>query len=1081
MSELRFVSPLMDGMTVEKEFPGQNGRSSYTLRHNNKKRYALKHLSIPASDSQIRALILSGAYADEDAVHEYYGKVVSGIQEELDAGKALASSGCFAAAISYQIEPKESGVGYDVYILYPLYVPLSVLLTENAITNLRAINLGLDLCDAVAACRNAGYIFENLKPENIFLTPGGKFLLGDLGLAPLEDLKYACIPEEYIGPFSAPELSDITASPNTTIDLYSIGMVLYRVYNGNHGPFEDENTGEGMADKLRLTGKPLPTPIFADYELSGIILKACAFQQEERFTSPEELRQVLLQYMQRNEISDTLIVPPIVASYAPVEEESEGEEPIRMTSAEELDDTFRQSFAPDTTGGGTAADIDEAAMLAGIAATVASVEAEAEEPEAQASVAPETAQEEAPEEEAPAQEPIPEEETLPPLVAPEAEKTAPSAESEEAPAQEAAPEDGVEKDPEAVESPAVLPPLKQPQEIDELDADQMDLDELLASVSEQKQAEEAESEVAEDEDSAKEDSEETGRKKAPWETVEEKPRNLTMRFEEAKPAKHSYTDHRPPVQEAPAKPQKKSFPRWLQILIIGLLLLAIGLVTYFLSGWFFVEAAELRLQELSIREFSLELVTGDDPSGFVLSCSDSHGNSYPATVEGRLYTFSGLDELTTYTITVEAAKFHRLTSSSISLHKVTTPEATEITQFDAARGENDGDVLLTFKYEGPAPSQWVLSYEDSTDAPAETVNFEGDTCLLSGLSLNETYTFTLLDTENCFMSGLYSIEYGLLPLVEATELNVGSIEGSDVTVTWEAGENLPEEWIVTCEAEGMETVTQSVTQTQCLLSLPDLSRDYTISVDALGMDSPTTLVLPADPIIISDLTAEAGEDGTIRLTWQAPAGAPVGGWYVSYNPVNSLHNPYMLNAEDDPIRETSVTLEHLVPNCDYEISLNLSQADAAQPIFGETKVAVKTPAAEPFSGFGISPKAPYTTEGDHISLWLLPEKEDWDYADLSESRSIFSITERIAVCLSVNAVNASSEKVALHYAIRNESGHVVNDIYTEIPWNDMWYSRHHASVIPLPAYPDNNSLPGLYTLEIYVNGRLLGSAGFNIE
>ena len=71
-------------------------------------------------------------------------------------------------------------------------------------------------------------------------------------------------------------------------------MLLYRVYNGNHGPFEDENTGEAMADKLRLTGKPLPTPIYADYELAGIILKACAFKQSERYQTPEELKQALV-------------------------------------------------------------------------------------------------------------------------------------------------------------------------------------------------------------------------------------------------------------------------------------------------------------------------------------------------------------------------------------------------------------------------------------------------------------------------------------------------------------------------------------------------------------------------------------------------------------------------------------------------------------------------------------------------------------------------------------------------------------------------------------------------------------------
>ena len=142
-------------------------------------------------------------------------------------------------------------------------------------------------------------------------------------------------------------------------------MLLYRIYNGNHGPFEDEATGEAMADKLRLTGKAMPTPIYADYELAAIILKTCAPRPEDRFQTPAELKQALVYYMQRNEVSDTLIVPPIVtpeAPLAPEAETAEEEAPARMTDAEQLDEKFRTSFAPDLSGAGTEKDIDPDAV-----------------------------------------------------------------------------------------------------------------------------------------------------------------------------------------------------------------------------------------------------------------------------------------------------------------------------------------------------------------------------------------------------------------------------------------------------------------------------------------------------------------------------------------------------------------------------------------------------------------------------------------------------------------------------------------------------------------------------------------------
>ena len=77
MSELKMISPLLDHMQVEKESAGRNGRTCYTLRQTTTgERFILKRISVPASDSQVRALILSGAYADEAAVHAYFAEFV---------------------------------------------------------------------------------------------------------------------------------------------------------------------------------------------------------------------------------------------------------------------------------------------------------------------------------------------------------------------------------------------------------------------------------------------------------------------------------------------------------------------------------------------------------------------------------------------------------------------------------------------------------------------------------------------------------------------------------------------------------------------------------------------------------------------------------------------------------------------------------------------------------------------------------------------------------------------------------------------------------------------------------------------
>lgn len=1017
MSDLKMISPLLDGMQVEKEAAEHNGRTSYILRRSSSDdRFVLKVLSIPAADSQIRAMILSGAYADEAAVHEYYGKVVDDIKAELNAGKKLAASGCFAGALDYQVEPKDSGVGYNIYILRPFHIPLNELLSHGAITNLRAINLGIDLCDSVSACREAGYIFGNIKPENVFLTKSGRFMLGDLGLIPLEDLEYACLPEEYLGSYSAPELSEITSSPNLTMDLYSLGMVLYKIYNGNHDPFEDENTGEGMADKLRMTGKPLPTPIYADYELAGIILKACAYKPEERYQSPEELKQAICMYMQRNEISDTLIVPPIVADDEPIAENAEveiaEEEPMRMTDADQLDDDFRQSFAPDLTGAGTEKDIDKTIVIP----VAAAVETPAELPT----------------EPAPAEQPAEPAEPVPEAEPQEADATDESdAETES--------EDG-----------------------NDMDSNQINLEELLASV------------------------EQVVNKELPEPEAPTAEQGLTMRTEEAEPVSREYIDEArnseeqteaaENEEEAPARSGKVG-----KILLIAGLILAIAAVGYFLVSWFFVHASAVNVLACNTEEMIIELVTNDSQDKFVVTCTDSYGNAYPVDVVSNRYTFSGLSEKTTYTITVEAAPYHMLTSESVTTLTRTTPEATRIIDFTASRGDADGEVLLSFRYEGPTPSHWILSYTNADGTSSKTFDFDGNAFLVTGLTQNESYTFTLEAAGDVYISGTTAVEYELLPFVEANDLDIVDINGKSLNIKWEPGENIPDEWKIVCESGDFKQEGTSKEPSFTIKDLPDFSRDYTISVSAKGMDKPETLILPSEPIVVDNLKATANEDGTVTLAWDTPAGSPSGGWYVTYNTVGSFHTDYLPDAENNAVTGNSTVLENLIPNTDYSISIATTAADASSRVFGETATGVKTAAAQNFKDYGINPDAPLPVDGGYVSLWTVPEVEDWKYTDLSNKKTDFSVNDKIAVCLEVKAINASKDSIRLTYVVRDADGHAVTDANKTMAWDDMWYSRRHASAIPMPAKDDGTVVAGSYTLEIYVNGKLLAATAFTVS
>ena len=75
-------------------------------------------------------------------------------------------------------------------------------------------------------------------------------------------------------------------------------------------PVEDGKIPVERAREKRLESEILPSPQYADYELAEILSRACSLDPAKRFASFAELKQELTLYMQRNEVSDQLLVPP---------------------------------------------------------------------------------------------------------------------------------------------------------------------------------------------------------------------------------------------------------------------------------------------------------------------------------------------------------------------------------------------------------------------------------------------------------------------------------------------------------------------------------------------------------------------------------------------------------------------------------------------------------------------------------------------------------------------------------------------------------------------------------------------------
>lgn len=338
MSEPKLVSPLLDGFVMGAPLSKHHGVCCCpAMKENSDDKYIVKIISVPASQSQLDALLLTGACKDAAAAMEYFKELSDGIVREAEALNKLSKLEGFLPYTDWQVVPMENNdLGYDVYLVSPYRLSLEKYMRRNLLTHLNAVNLGLDMCAALAICRNAGKLYVDLKPSNIFVSEDKEFRIGDLGFVELNSLKYTSLPSKYRSVYTAPEALDDMNTLNTTVDIYAAGLILYQVYNNGELPFE----GQAKAEVF-------PAPVNADYEITEIILKALAPDPADRWQDPIEMGQALVAYMQRNGVNDVPIAPPVVGEVAtdePVTAEAEG---TPEESSEEL--AFMQTMVSDDT------------------------------------------------------------------------------------------------------------------------------------------------------------------------------------------------------------------------------------------------------------------------------------------------------------------------------------------------------------------------------------------------------------------------------------------------------------------------------------------------------------------------------------------------------------------------------------------------------------------------------------------------------------------------------------------------------------------------------------------------------------
>ncbi|ODM25552.1 serine/threonine protein kinase [Clostridium sp. Bc-iso-3] len=296
---------------------------------------ALKLISIPTQEQHREAVATIGN--DNYSLEQYFESAVKNIVNEIHMMYTLRGNTNIVSYEDHLVQKSSERFGWDILIRMEYLTTLNKYISQNGLTRAGVVNIALDICSALEICEQKNIIHRDIKDENIFVTSDGKFKLGDFGIA--KELTRASLASSIRGTplYMAPEV--YRGKPyDLRSDLYSLGIVIYKLLNHGRFPFMPPypqelkyKDSEAALDK-RLSGEAVTPPLQAGEKLSQFILKMCAYDPDERYSSAVEAKKVLFSILSEmsNEERSYLVITPSAIDNAAKDTEPKADSPSQQ-------------------------------------------------------------------------------------------------------------------------------------------------------------------------------------------------------------------------------------------------------------------------------------------------------------------------------------------------------------------------------------------------------------------------------------------------------------------------------------------------------------------------------------------------------------------------------------------------------------------------------------------------------------------------------------------------------------------------------------------------------------------------------
>lgn len=206
----------------------------------------------------------------------------------------------------------ENKKGEDTLLIMQRMVPLDQYLHEKAIRIRDVIKMGIDICNALTDCEKHNIVHSDIKPSNILRNVKGDYVLGDFGTAYFLDQHNKSFEGTLM--YSAPELLTADGQRTYQSDIYSLGLVMFEILNGNRLDFKTD--GKDFASnkellRLRIANAGFSRPKHCPSELYDSVMKACAYKPEDRYQNAEQFKLALYAVLKASFSNAVIPIHPI--------------------------------------------------------------------------------------------------------------------------------------------------------------------------------------------------------------------------------------------------------------------------------------------------------------------------------------------------------------------------------------------------------------------------------------------------------------------------------------------------------------------------------------------------------------------------------------------------------------------------------------------------------------------------------------------------------------------------------------------------------------------------------------------------